>query len=125
MTDVDDLGIDRDQRYCWVTIAGRVTARRRTVELWFVPADGGVFLMSGSGGLTQWCLDLEREEQAVLRIADRQWHVRAAQVLDDRVRAAALQLFHEKYDSVGHDRLAAWLDNAVVFRLVVTRPLVT
>lgn len=121
----EDSAIDATQRYCWLTIAGRVTARRRTAELWFVPADDGVFLMSGSGGLTQWCLDLEREEQAVLRIGDNSWHVRAARVTNDQVRAASLEMFHDKYDTPDHDRLDAWLANAVVFRLVITRELVT
>ena len=125
MIDMRDTVIDHTQRYCRVTIAGRVTARRRTAELWFVPADGGVFLMSGSGGLTQWCLDLEREEQAVLRIGESSWHVRAALVTDDRVRQASLAMFHDKYDGPDRDRLAAWGANAVVFRLVIMRELVT
>jgi hypothetical protein len=115
--------VDTTQRHCRVTVAGRVTGRRRTTELWFVPADGGVFLMSGSGGLTQWCMDLEREEQAVLRIGDDSWHVRTAKVGDDAIRAAALELFHDKYDVDRPSRLDAWLDNAVVFRLVITRAL--
>lgn len=115
--------VDATQRYCRVTIAGRVTARRRTSELWFVPASGGVMLMSGSGGLTQWCMDLEREEQAVLRVGEQSFHVRAAQVVDDQVRARALELFHDKYDAGRSSRLPAWLDNAVVFRAVITREL--
>lgn len=125
MTVTDEPHIDEGQHYCWLTIAGRITARRRTSELWFVPADHGVFLMSGSGGLTQWCLDLEREEQAVLRIGDQSWHVRAAPVTDDAVRSQALDMFHRKYDLPDRDRLQAWLTNAVVFRLVITRALVT
>jgi hypothetical protein len=110
-------------RYCYLTTTGRVTGRRRTVELWFVPADGGVFLMSGSGGLTQWCLDLEAEEQGVLRLDDRSFHVRAAEVVDEGVRAAALVDFHDKYDPPGRDRVSAWQANATVFRLVTTREL--
>ncbi len=125
MIDIADRVIDNTQHYCLVTTAGRVTARRRTAELWFVPADGGVFLMSGSGGLTQWCLDLEREEQAVLRIGASSWHVRAAPVTDDRVRTTSLTMFHDKYDGPDRDRLTPWLANAVVFRLVITRELVT
>lgn len=110
-------------RYCYLTTTGRVTGRRRTVELWFVPADGGVFLMSGSGGLTQWCLDLEAEEQGVLRLDDRSFHVRAAPVVDEAVRTRALGAFHDKYDPPGRDRRAAWEANATVFRLVTTREL--
>lgn len=118
----DDL---RDLDDCWLTTTGRVTARRHTTELWFVPSDGGVFLMSGSGGLRQWCLDLVAEEQAVLRIGDDRWQVRSALLADDDpVRTAALELFHAKYDRDGRDRLAAWLDQAAVFRLVLIREIV-
>lgn len=118
MTDVE---LDTSARYCYLTTPGRVTGRRRTVELWFVPADGGVFLMSGSGGLTQWCLDLEAEQLAVLRVADRSWQVRAAAVVKEEVRSAALGLFHEKYDRPGLDRRIPWQINAAVFRVVAIR----
>lgn len=115
----------RDLHDCWLTTTGRVTARRHTTELWFVPSDGGVFLMSGSGGLRQWCLDLEAEEQAVVRVGDTRWQVRAALLGDeDPVRAAALGLFHDKYDLDGRDRLAAWLDQAAVFRIVFLREVI-
>lgn len=118
---LESHAVDEDARSCRVTVAGRTTGRRRTTELWFVPADGGVFLMSGSGGLMQWCLDLQREEQAVLRIGDGAWQVRVAPVTDEQVRIAALGEFHDKYDTPERDRLADWLDTAVVFRLVITR----
>ena len=66
----------QDQRYAYLTTQGRVTGRRHTAELWFVPAEGGVWLMSGSGGLTQWCLNLQAEEQGVLRVGSRSWLAR-------------------------------------------------
>ncbi len=118
---VDLEAIDRVGRHCWLTTTGRVTSRRHTSELWFVPADGGVFLMSGSGGLRQWCLDLLAEEQGVVRIGDQRWHARSARVDDPGIRAAALGLFHDKYDEGDRDRLPVWLDEAAVFRLVFTR----
>ncbi|MBY5163339.1 nitroreductase/quinone reductase family protein [Salsipaludibacter albus] len=106
--------------HCWLTTTGRVTARRHTAELRFVPADGGVFLLSGSGGLRQWCLDLEAEEQAVVRIGEHRFQARAAEVADPVVRAAALELFHDKYD-VSDDRRQSWDDEANVYRLVFLR----
>lgn len=109
------------QRHCWLTTSGRVTTRRHTTELWFVPADSGVFLMSGSGGLRQWCLDLVAEEQGVVRIGDRRWHARSAKLDDPTIRTAVLSLFHDKYDVGDQDRLSMWLDQAAVFRLVFLR----
>ncbi len=112
------------EHYCLLSTQGRVTGRRHTAELWFVPAEGGVYLMSGSGGLTQWCLNLQAEEQGVLRIDDRTWLGRAAFLTrDDPDRADALEAFHHKYDPGGKDRREPWLRNATVVQLVFVRDL--
>ena len=112
------------EHYCVLSTVGRVTGRRHSAELWFVPADGGVHLMSGSGGLTTWCLNLQAEEQGVLRIADRSWLVRAAVLHpDDPERAGALAAFHDKYDPPGKDRSEPWMRNATLMQLVFTREL--
>jgi hypothetical protein len=113
------------EHYCLLSTQGRVTGRRHTAELWFVPTEGGVHLMSGSGGLTQWCLNLQAEEQGVLRIADRSWLGRASFLdRDDPNRAGALDRFHDKYDPEEKDRTEPWLRNATVVQLVLTHELV-
>jgi hypothetical protein len=114
----------RGEHYCVLSTQGRVTGRRHSAELWFVPADGGVRLMSGSGGLTTWCLNLEAEEQGVLRIGERSWLARAALLhRDDPERAEALLAFHDKYDPPGKDRTGPWMRNATLVQLVLTREL--
>lgn len=111
-------------RYCSLTTQGRVTGRRHTAELWFVPAEGGAYLMSDSGGLTQWCLNLQAEEQGVLRIRDRAWLARASFLPPDSPeRARALEAFHDKYDPPGTSRLEPWLRSATVVHLVLVREL--
>lgn len=112
------------ERYCYLSTQGRVTGRRHTAELWFVPAEGGVHLMSGSGGLTQWCLNLQAEEQGVVRIGEHSWLARAA-FLDEQEpeREDALRAFHDRYDPPGKDRTAPWVDNAIVVHMVFTRHL--
>jgi hypothetical protein len=112
------------EHYCLLTTQGRVTGRRHTAELWFIPTEGGVHLMSGSGGLTQWCLNLQAEEQGVLRVTDRSWLGRAAFLgRDDPLRTAALERFHAKYDPEGKDRTIPWMRTATVVQLVLTREL--
>lgn len=114
----------REDRYCYLTTHGRVTDRRHTAELWFIPHEAGVFLMSGSGGLTQWCLNLQADDQAVLRVGRESWLARVAFLRqDDPVRAEVLRQFHDKYDEGEKDRLASWMRAATVVRLVFTRPL--
>jgi hypothetical protein len=112
------------ERYCLLSTEGRVTGRRHTAELWFIPTEGGVHLMSGSGGLTQWCLNLQAEEQGVLRVADRSWLGRSSFLgHDDPHRDEALRRFHDKYDPEGKDRTQPWLRNATVVQLVLTHEL--
>lgn len=114
----------QDEHYCVLSTEGRVTGRRHSAELWFVPTDGGVWLMSGSGGLTNWCLNLEAEEQGVLRIGERSWLARAAvRHRDDPDRLGVLQEFHAKYDPPGKDRTEPWMRNATLIQLVFTREL--
>ncbi|MGH3440933.1 MAG: hypothetical protein ACRDUY_02595 [Nitriliruptorales bacterium] len=111
-----------EERYCYLATTQRVTGRRHTAELWFVPATGGVYLFSGSGGLTTWCLNLQNDEQAVLRVGGRSWLTRAAFLAeDDRGRDDILAAFHDKYDPPGKSRLEAWRRNAAVVHLVLTR----
>ena len=113
-----------DRRYCLLTTRTRVTDRSHTAELWFVPAPGGAYLMSGSGGLTNWFLNLQAEEEGVLRIGDLGWQVRASfPGRDDPDREQALRAFHERYDTAGQDRLGSWLREAVVAHLVLVRQL--
>ncbi len=110
------------ERYAYLSTQARVTGRRHTAELWFVPADGGVYLMSGSGGLTQWCMNLRAEEQGVLRVGGRSWLARVTFLSrDDAEREEVLQAFHERYDPPGKDRLDPWRRDAAVVQLVFTR----
>lgn len=114
----------RDQHYCYLSTQGRVTGRRHVAELWFVPGEGGLYLMSGSGGLTQWCLNLQAEEQGVVRIGEQSWLARAAFLReDDDARGDVLVAFHGKYDQGGKNRMETWLRNASVVHMVLIRDL--
>jgi hypothetical protein len=111
-------------RYCLLTTRTRISDRSHTAELWFVPGPGGVYLMSGSGGLTSWFLNLQTEEEGVLRIGDHGWQVRASfPGRDDPEREAALRSFHERYDAGDESRLDERRREAVVAHLVLVRAL--
>jgi hypothetical protein len=114
-----------EHRFCLLTTRTRISDRAHTAELWFVPAPGGAYLMSSSGGLTSWFLNLQTEEEAVLRIGSTAWQVRAAfPGRDAPERADALAAFSSRYDSTqGTDRLGAWEHDAVVAHLVLVREL--
>jgi hypothetical protein len=109
--------------YCVLSTQSHI-GRRHSAELWFVPTDGGVHLMSGSGGLTTWCLNLQAEQQGVVRIAGWSWLARASVLRrDDAGRAATLAAFHDRYDPPGKDRTAAWMRDAIVLQLAFTHEL--
>ena len=111
-----------DVRYCVLATQARMGGRRHSAELWFLPTEGGVYLMSGSGGLTQWCLNLQSEDQGVVRIGGRSWLARASFLhRDDPDRARVLDEFHHRYDPPGKDRRGAWLRDATVVQMVFVR----
>lgn len=114
-----------DERYCVLTTHGRVTGRRHTAELWFLPAEGGVWMMSGSGGLTSWCLNLSTEGQGVVRIGPRSWLARASVLPGDaEERDEILRAFEQKYPADdGSERMAYWQRHATVMHLVFVREL--
>ena len=119
MGPTDDLV---DERYCVLATQARMGGRRHSAELWWLPAEGGVHLMSGSGGLTQWCLNLQAEEQGVVRIGERSWFARAAFLhRDDPEREVILEAFHERYDPPGKDRTSSWRRDATVVQMVFVR----
>lgn len=111
------------ERLCELTTTQRVTGRRHTAELRFVPAEGGVHLISTSG-LSTWSLNLQSDPQAVVEIGDRAWLGRAAFVGSDdprrdRIRAA----FTARYGDVDEDRSGGWSEDVVVAHFVFTREL--
>lgn len=111
-----------DVRYCILATQARMGGRRHSAELWWLPTEGGVHLMSGSGGLTQWCLNLQAEEQGVVRIGDRSWLARAAFLhREDPERDDVLAAFHDRYDPAGKDRTPAWVRDATVVQMVFVR----
>jgi deazaflavin-dependent oxidoreductase (nitroreductase family) len=113
-----------DERYCVLTTSQRVTGRRHTTELPFVPAEGGVYVLSTSGGLSTWCLNLQAEPQAVVRIGTRTWLGRAAFLEpDDPRREAVRRAFLERHGEVDRDREGGWSDDVIVAHVVFTREL--
>lgn len=111
-----------DEPYCVLATQARGAGRRHSAELWFAPTDGGVYLMSSSGGLTQWCFNLQAEEQGVVRIDGRSWLARAAFLDDaDPARDTALDAFHERYDPPDRDRRPSWQRSATVLQMVFVR----
>lgn len=99
----------RTERYCTLSTTSRISGRRHTAELWFVPAEGGIHLLSGSGGLTQWWMNLEAAEQGVVRLAGRAWLARASFLgAADPLRDEVLAAFHDKYDPASTDRRDEW-----------------
>lgn len=108
---------------CRLTTQGRVTGRRHTAELWFLPTEGGVYLLSGSGGLTQWSLNLQAGAQAVLTIAGRSWLARASFLAgDDPRRTELVAAFREKYRG---ESTGIWARAATIVQLVLTHELET
>jgi hypothetical protein len=112
------------ERYCVVTTAGRVTGRRHAAQLWFVPAEGGIYLYSGSGGLVTWCLNLQAEEEAVVTIGTRSWLARAVFVPPgDSRRDEAFEKFLDGYGEPERGADGKWPKAPALAHLVFIREL--
>lgn len=115
-----DATVHSDELSCVLTTIQRVTARRHVAELRFAPADGGIYVASGSGGLATWCLNLQASEQAVVRVGEREWLARAVIVAEDDPRhAQALEQFASRYGGPNGSRDS----ETVVAHLVFVRAL--
>ncbi len=75
----------------------------RETRLWLVVVDGGGFIRTGD---TRWFRNLELDPEALLRIRDRAYRVRAEQVIDAALRGRVMHAFRDKYG--WQDRLLGW-----------------
>ena len=87
-------------QYLYLTTTGRITGRPREIEIWFVLADGKLYILAEHFRKAQWVKNIERNERARLLMGEREYEA-TARVLDRKRDSAAWkmaqQLAREKY----------------------------
>ena len=106
-----------DATYGYLTTTGRVSGRPHEVEIWFAVADGVVYVLSGSGGSSDWCRNLDAVPEASFRIDDAAHEVRGRRVTDPEEDALARRAVYEKYRPRYAGDLIDWRDGSAPFAL--------
>jgi len=90
----------RELQYLYLTTTGRVTGRKREIEIWFVTAGGRLYILAEHFHKAQWVKNILRDPRVMVRIGGREFEA-AARVLDPESDAelwqAVQQLEREKY----------------------------
>jgi len=104
--------------YCYLTTVGRVTGRPHTIEIWFVAADGHLWLLTEPDGRADWVRNLQRQPQVTVKVGENTVPALAG-VVDVPPDAPVRRALAVRY---GHadDDLAAWAGAALVVRVTPT-----
>jgi hypothetical protein len=87
------------------------------VEIWFAVANGVIYLLSGSGGRSDWCRNLDAVPDASFRIDDAAHRVRGRRVTNPEEDALARRAVYEKYRPRYAGDLIDWRDGSAPFAL--------
>jgi deazaflavin-dependent oxidoreductase (nitroreductase family) len=89
-----------EPQFLCFTTTGRKTGLPREIEIWFVEADGRLYVLAEHGYKAHWVQNILVNPQVKVRIGDQQWSG-TARVLDPVEDAEAYlnarQLAREKY----------------------------
>lgn len=103
--------------YGYLTTTGRRSGRPHTVEIWFAVSGETIYLLSGSGGKSDWCRNLEAHPTASLRIARTEYPVTGRRVRKKAEQQTARETVFAKYDPRSGDDLTGWRDTAAPYAL--------
>ena len=83
-----------------LTTTGRKTGLPREIEIWFVEADGRIYVLAEHGYRAHWVQNILAKPEVRVRVGDHQWNG-AARVLDPEQDGDAYltirQLARDKY----------------------------
>jgi deazaflavin-dependent oxidoreductase (nitroreductase family) len=92
--------MNADTQFLYLTTTGRKTGLPREIEIWFVEANGRLYLLAEHGYKAHWVQNIIANPRVHVRVEDQQWGG-LARVLDahgdSEVYLNARQLSREKY----------------------------
>lgn len=103
-----DLSVLADESFCYLTIAGRVTGRPQTIEIWFAISGHILYMLSGGGDRSDWVKNLIRTPETTVRIRTTELSGRARVVTDQSEDGLARGLLLEKYGPTYSGDLSGW-----------------
>jgi deazaflavin-dependent oxidoreductase (nitroreductase family) len=101
----------------YLTTVGRVTGQPHEIEIWFAVDRGVVYLLSGSGGNSDWCRNLDANAAAEFTIDGTPYPVLGRRVNDPDEDARARSAVFAKYSARYAGDLVEWHDASAPFAL--------
>lgn len=84
----------------WAKMLGvRAGTEHRYTGVWVVVVEGRVFVRSWNDKPTGWYRAFQAQPRGSIRVADRDFAVRAGQTRSERLRNAVTRAYAEKYDT--------------------------
>jgi deazaflavin-dependent oxidoreductase (nitroreductase family) len=92
--------VTEKNNFLFLTTTGRKTGLPREIEIWFVEADGRVYILAEHGYKAHWVQNILENPQVQVRLADEGW-AGMARILeaeqDAEIFLKVRQLAREKY----------------------------
>ncbi len=112
-----DLASLNRQSLLELTVVGRKTGASRTVKIWFVTAQGKIYVSSGRGSNSQWVKNLKQTPTVTCQIGSTRFQGIAAWVEERQVRDTIFPLFFRKYFRARIFRWIGWYQEAFAFEI--------
>jgi deazaflavin-dependent oxidoreductase (nitroreductase family) len=104
------LPADLDARsVCYLETTGRITGRRRVIEIWFATDGERVYMLAGGRERAHWVRNIRADDRVRLRLGGTTLAGRGRIVTDPAEELRARQLAAAKYQGWSEGRpLSAW-----------------
>jgi hypothetical protein len=106
-----------DATYGYLTTTGRVTGKPHEIEIWFAVVNRIVYLLSGSGGRSDWCRNLAADAGATFTVHGVAHRVTGRRVTDPTEDTVARAAVFDKYQQRYAGDLVEWRDASAPFAL--------
>ena len=106
-----------DATHGYLTTTGRVSGRAHRVEIWFAVRGDTIYLLSGSGGRSDWCRNLRADPEGWFTIDGVTVPITGRRVTDPAEDAIARSAVFDKYRPRYAGDLVDWRDGAAPYAL--------
>lgn len=100
--------------YCYLSTTGRVSGETHEIEIWFGANGSTIYLLSGSGGRSDWVKNIRKTPAVSVSIGEQRLEGNARVVSDEQEDLLARHLLAGKYQGWKEGKtLSDWARNAL------------